>query len=117
VVFIEGNDNLKNYFLEVVVMANKSHNGSMKSSLEIIPTKVKAFGRLWAIKFIATNPRWQHGDAYIDEWHSFGGYDLNLWCEDGYLSVCAYAEYEDEDGFTNTDHSNFVYLVRKGNII
>jgi hypothetical protein len=83
-----------------------------KSSLEIIPRRVKAFGRLWAIKFIATNPRWQHGDAHIDEWYSFGDYDLNLWCEDGYLSVCAYAEYEDEDGFTNTDHSDFVYLVR-----
>jgi hypothetical protein len=89
----------------------------MKSSLEVIPRRVKAFGRLWAVKFIATNPNWRKGKTHEDEWHSFDGYDINLWCEDGYLSVCAYAEYEDEDGFTNTDYSGFAYLVRKGNIL
>jgi hypothetical protein len=118
VVFIGDNDNLRNDFLQVAIMANKSHNGSMsKSSLEIIPRRVKAFGRLWAVKFIATHPRWKTGDpSFEDEWHSFGDYDINLYCDDGYLSVCAYAMYEDEDGFMNTDHSNYVYLVRKGNI-
>lgn len=88
----------------------------MKSSLNNIPRKAKAFGRLWATKFILANPNWRN-DGYQDEWHAFGDYDFNLYCEDGYLSVCAYAMYEDEDGFMNTDHSDFVYIVRKGNII
>lgn len=68
------------------------------------------------MKFIASNPTWKDGEAWEDAWYSFGGYDINLWCEDGYLSVCAYPEYEDEDGFTSTDHSNFAHIVRKGNI-
>jgi hypothetical protein len=86
---------------------------NMSSTLINIPRKTKAFGRLLAIKFMVTNPRWRDGKAYEDEWHSFGDYDFNLYCEDGYLSVCAYAMFEDTDGFMNTDHSNFVYIVRK----
>lgn len=86
----------------------------MKSSLTTIPTRAKAFGKLWAIKFIVSHPTWANGDTHHDEWHSFGGYDFNLYCEDGYLSVCAYSVYKDEDGFVNTDTSDFVYVVRKG---
>lgn len=83
--------------------------------LNEIPTRVKAFGRLWAMKFMAQNPNWQEGEAYEDAWHAFGGYDLNLYCEDGYLSVCAYPLYKEEDGTLSADHSNFVYLTQKGN--
>ena len=79
-----------------------------------ISRRTKAFGRLWAMKFVAQHPAWRDGDAYEDTWHSFGGYDLNLYCEDGYLSVCAYPLYKEEDGTLSADHSNFVYLVRKG---
>ncbi len=60
-----------------------------------------------------TNPKWRDGETYEDEWNSFGDYDLNLWCEDGYLSVCAYTMHEDEDGFMTTDYSHFAYIVRK----
>lgn len=84
----------------------------MKASLDTIPRKARAFGRLWAVKFKATHPNWRNGEAYEDAWSSFGDYDFNLYCEDGYLSVCAYAMYEDEDGFMTTDYSNFVYVVR-----
>jgi hypothetical protein len=89
----------------------------MKSSLTAIPTRAKAFGKLWAIKFIVMNPTWRDGETYEDEWHSFGDYDFNLYCEEGYLSVCAYSIYEDENGFINTDYRDFVHIVRKGNII
>ena len=81
-----------------------------------IPRRVKAFARLWSIKYTIANPKWRDGDAWEDSWYSFEGYDINLWCEDGYLSVCAYPETQHEDGFTMTDHSQYVYLVRKGNI-
>lgn len=102
---------------EVVIAPNKLHTSDMDNSTinrTDIPRKVRAFGRLWAIKYIAKNPNWRSGEAYEDEWHAFGGYDLNLWCEDGYLSVCAYPTYEDKEGFINTDHSNFAYIVQKG---
>ena len=85
--------------------------------LNEIPTRVKAFGRLWAMKFVAQNPDWREGEAFEDAWHAFGGYDLNLYCEDGYLSVCAYAMFKNGyDEFLSTDHDDFVYLVRKGDI-
>lgn len=84
-----------------------------ETTINDIPRKARAFGRLWAIKFMMTNPGWRSGDVDHDEWHAFGDYDFNLYCEDGYLSVCAYAMFEDEDGFMNTDHSDFVYIVRK----
>ena len=86
----------------------------MNSSLENLPRRVKAFGRLWAIKFMVANPNWQDGEVYEDAWYGFADYDLNLWCEDGSLSVCAYATYKDEDGSVQTDTDEFVYLVRKG---
>jgi hypothetical protein len=80
-----------------------------------IPQRTKAFARLWAMKFIAQNPNWKQGEAYEDAWHSFGGYDINLYCEDGYLSVCAYGLYkEDGDELLTTDHDDFVHLVQKG---
>ena len=85
-------------------------------TIEQIPRRVKAFGRLMSLKYTLANTKWRNGNAYEDEWHSYGDYDLNLYCEDGYLSVCAYPETQDEDGFTMTDHSQFVHLVRKGNI-
>lgn len=85
----------------------------MESSLDKIPRRVRAFGRLWATKFIAKHPNWRNGGAYEDAWHAYGDYDLNLYCEDGYLSVCAYSMYEDSDGFMNTNYSRFVYIVRK----
>lgn len=88
----------------------------MTLTVEQIPRRIKAFGRLWSIKFTLANPNWRNGDTYEDEWHSYDDYDLNLYCEDGYLSVCAYSTYEDEGGYTVTDHSQYVYLVRKGNI-
>lgn len=99
-----------------MIAVNKRHTASMDNSTidrTDIPKKVRAFGRLWAIKFITQNPNWRNGEAYEDEWHAFGDYDLNLWCEDGYLSVCAYPMHEGEDGFMETDHSNFAYIVRK----
>ena len=83
--------------------------------LKDIPLQTKAFARLWAMKFVAQNPNWRNGEAYEDVWHSIGDYDLNLYCEDGYLSVCAYSMYKDSDGFMVTDHDNYVYLVKKGN--
>ena len=79
-----------------------------------IPTRTKAFARLWAMKFIAQNPTWRDGETYEDTWHAFGDYDLNLYCEDGYLSVSAYPMHKGEDGFMETDHSRFVHLVVKG---
>jgi hypothetical protein len=89
----------------------------MSSTLINIPRRAKAFGRLWAIKFMVTNPTWRDGDTQHDEWHAFGDYDFNLYCEDGYLSVCAYAMHMGEDGFFETDHDDFVYIVQKGDII
>lgn len=83
--------------------------------LDEMPRRVKAFGKLWAMKFIATHPNWKKGEAYTDEWYDFMGYDLNLWCEDGYLSVCAYATFE-VGGLTLTDTSDFTYIVRMGNM-
>lgn len=85
----------------------------MKATLENIPRKARAFGRLWAIKFMATHPNWRNGEVHEDAWHSYGDYDFNLYCEDGYLSVCAYVMYEDADGFWTTDYSNHTYIVRK----
>jgi hypothetical protein len=82
--------------------------------LNKIPRRTKAYGRLWAIKFTAQNPNWRDGESYEDAWHSFGDFDLNIYCEDGYLSVCAYPMYKDEDGDTCTDFAEFEYLVRKG---
>jgi hypothetical protein len=85
----------------------------MSSTLTNIPRKAKAFGRLWAIKFMVSNPTWRDGETHHDAWHSFGDYDFNIYCEDGYLSVCAYAMHMGEDGFFETDYDDFVYIVRK----
>jgi hypothetical protein len=83
--------------------------------LNNISRRTKAFARLWSMKFIALHPNWEDGDAHTDEWYSFGGYDINLYCEDGYLSVCAYGLYKnEEDEFLTTDHDDFVHLVQKG---
>lgn len=78
-----------------------------------IPRRVKAFGRLWASKFMLANPDWKTGKVYEDDWCSFGDFDLNLWCEDGYLSVCAYLMHEDADGFMTTDYNKHTCVVRK----
>ena len=83
-------------------------------NLENLPRRVKAFGRLWAIKFTIAHPNWKDGEVHEDSWHDFGGYDINLYCEDGYLSVCAYATRKNDDGSVQTNTDEFVYLVRKG---
>jgi hypothetical protein len=90
-------------------------NTLKQTTTENIPRRVKAFARLWALKFIALNPKWQDGDAWIDEWHAFGGFDINIYCEEGYLSVCVYGLFEDEFGNMNTDHCDFICIVKKGN--
>jgi|APGre2960657404_1045060.scaffolds.fasta_scaffold104555_2 hypothetical protein len=82
--------------------------------LNKIPRRTKAFARLWATKFIVEHPTWHNGETGEDTWYCFGDYDINLYCDDGYLSVCAYPLYKDENGSITTDNSNFVYLVRKG---
>ena len=79
-----------------------------------IPNTTRAFAKLWAFKFIITNPKWRDGDTFIDEWRAVGDYDINLYCEDGYLSVCAYSMTIGDDGFMERDNSQFIYIVRKG---
>ena len=86
----------------------------MNTTTTQIPRRVKAFGRLWAIKYMTNHPFWYRGDDYCDAWYAYGDYDLNFYCEDGELSVCAYPMTMGEDGFMVTDHSQFTYIVRKG---
>lgn len=83
--------------------------------LDAMPLRVKAFARLWAMKWIAKHPDWaDSGGTYDDHWYQFGDYDINLWCEDGRLRVSAYALYKDNEDLT-TDHSDWVTIVdRKG---
>lgn len=83
----------------------------MEATFEV-PRNVRAFGRLWASKFILAHPNWKNGEVYEDAFRQFGDYDLNLWCEDGQLSVCAYPIRTTEDG-TQADYSKFTYIVRK----
>lgn len=82
--------------------------------LEEIPTRVKAFARLWAMKFSIANPTWRDGEVHEDAFHSYRNYDLNLVCEDGKLMVVAYALQEDEFGNTVMNPSRFVRLIQKG---
>lgn len=84
--------------------------------LDAIPTRVKAFARLWAMKTIAQHPDWKSGDLEIDEWYDFSDYDINLWVSEGYLSVCVYPTFDDDDGWRATDHSNFVKVVQRGSL-
>lgn len=78
------------------------------------PRRVQALGKLWATKFIATHPNWKTDNTHEDTWYSFNGYDINLYCEDGYLSVCAYPEYIEDGGTITTDISTYTYIVKKG---
>jgi hypothetical protein len=81
--------------------------------MNTIPIRTKALAKLWVMKFIATHPNWETDESYIDEWYAHGNYDLNLYCEDGHLSVCAYPMYMGDDGFMVTDHDEYEYLVKK----
>lgn len=82
--------------------------------LDMMPLRVKAFGRLWAVKWMAENYGWASGEIEDDHWYQYENYDLNLWCEDGRLRVSAYATFKDEDGDTTTDCSEWVTIVDRG---
>lgn len=81
-----------------------------------IPLSVQRFARVKAIKFQLSNPKWKsHKGALIDEWDSCGNYDINIYSEDGYLSVSVYPHLanKNKDGYIEIDYSNFVTLIKK----
>lgn len=80
-----------------------------------VPKKVKVFARAWAGAFVARHPKWQTSDIYRDEWTSKGDYDLNLYVEDGRLSVCAYPLIFENGGLV-ADTSQLIELVVKGRV-
>jgi hypothetical protein len=83
---------------------------------EEVPTGVKVFARAWAGAFVARHPKWRTSDIYRDEWTSKGDYDLNLYVEDGRLSVCAYPLTIDPRLGTVADFSHMIELVTKGRV-
>jgi hypothetical protein len=76
-----------------------------------IPQRVERFGKSWAQYFAQAQPNWheQHHDA----WHSYEGYDLNLWVEDGQLTMSVYPLIDDGTGFMTTDTSTWKTIVKK----
>ncbi len=81
------------------------HEGDIVS----VPTKVKVFGKMWALKYILTHPNWKN--EYEDTWTSFSNYDINLYVEEGYLSVCAYPFTRVlPSGCAEVDYSNWATL-------
>jgi hypothetical protein len=81
-----------------------------------VPKKVRVFARAWAGAFVARHPKWQTSDIYRDDWTSKGDYDLNLYVEDGRLSVCAYPLTFDPKLGTVADFSQLIVLVEKGRV-
>jgi hypothetical protein len=76
-----------------------------------IPKSVEMFGKSWALLFSMTHPKW-HEEQH-DAWHSHGGYDLNLWVEDGQLTMSVYPLIDDGTGFMTTDTSAWKTIVKK----
>lgn len=78
-----------------------------------IPRRVKALARLLALRFEIRYPLWRSEDISEDYWHAIDGYDVNLWCEDGELQVSAYSTFVNDEGFVETDYSNYVRLITR----
>jgi hypothetical protein len=84
----------------------------MTLTYEDLPTSVVRYAKIWGLVFQMTHPNWKSQEGYVlDEWRSRGDYDINLFCEDGYLSVCVYKQTTDDLGDTVTDYDYFVRVV------
>jgi hypothetical protein len=80
-----------------------------------LPVSVTGFAKKWADDFLTANPKWKRDkEMCVDEWDTHDGYDLNLYCEDGHFSVCAYPLTTDDRGDTVADMDNMITIVQKG---
>lgn len=78
-----------------------------------IPKNVEMFGKSWAMAYTLTNLNWYHADQEHDDWHSYGGYDLNLYVCDGQLVVTVYPLVDDGTGFMTTDTGTYKTVVQQ----
>ena len=78
-----------------------------------IPKSVEMFGKSWASAYTLTHPKWHHACQEHDDWHSYGGYDLNLYVCEGQITVTVYALKDDGTGFMTTDTDTYKTIVQK----
>ena len=78
-----------------------------------IPKNVEIFGKSWAMAYTLTHPKWHHADQEHDDWHSYGGYDLNLYVCEGQITVTVYALKDDGTGFMTTDTGTYKTVVQR----
>lgn len=80
-----------------------------------LPKTVISFAEKWAEDFINDNPKWKKDkEMWADEWDTVGDYDINLFCEAGFFSVCAYPLTTDDRGDTVADMNTMIRVVEKG---
>lgn len=84
------------------------------TTVDNIPDTVITFAEAWAMLFTDSNKDWKSKDFFEDSWHYFEGFDLNLVCEDGLLTICAYASEVEENGWIWTKTDDFRVIARKG---
>ena len=74
-----------------------------------IPASVKTKAHAWLKAWELSHPMWAKRNLHADIWYGLEGYDLNLYCEDGHLSLCVY---EAEEGVP-AGYNNAVYRIAK----
>lgn len=84
------------------------------TTVDNIPDKVIGFAEAWAMMFVDGNKNWRTRDFFEDTWHYFEGFDLNLLCEGGRLTICAYPSNQDDNGSITTNYSDFTVIFTKG---
>jgi hypothetical protein len=76
-----------------------------------VPEITKLYAKQWVRKFVVNNPSWGDGWVCEDEWQACGEFDLNLYCDDGYITVNAYPMTQDANGDWVTDYDTYMLLV------
>lgn len=77
-----------------------------------IPSTVVDYADEWASEYVREHPTWASFGFWEDDWNSWDGYDLNLYIEDGVMTITAYETERDEFGFLKTKTDSGQAIVR-----
>jgi len=97
------------------MLENRNTNTEKETEMENnITVNVRTFASDWADKWRKDNRDWTPWNKQFceDEWEAHGGFDLNLYVDDGVLTVTAYNILTDNEGVQTTDYSNYVVVVK-----